>query len=287
MSEKDTQMPDQAEDAVESSQDDGAFAAASSLRHRILKWGMIALALLVIALLTLPIVSVLQPDYYRRYPALGQRMDNWAVSTHSRISCAECHMEPGIKGFVVFGAKSFPAFYSQLFQGADDTNLLEAPSIDACQQCHTAYRKVAPGGDLLIPHRAHVEVLGLDCVVCHEDLVHSLNSRGFNRPEMESCLEQCHDGDQATDECVKCHTQKDAPDTHTSEEWLGLHGEMAETGDCGFCHDWTPDYCNECHEERPASHVGNWKTEHAPHALIRGDGCIVCHGGQEFCDECH
>jgi len=267
--------------------DDGAIGRTGDLRRRILAWGLGFLAVLVIVVLALPIISVLQPDYYRRYPALGQRMDNWEVSTHSRISCAECHVEPGVGGLLSFAARSIPAFYSQLVSGPDTTNLLVAPGREACQKCHTSYRSVAPGGDLLIPHRAHVEILELDCVVCHKDLVHSLNRRGFNRPEMETCLEQCHDGDQATDECVKCHTRKEAPETHAAEDWLAIHGAKAEEQDCGVCHDWTPDYCADCHEKRPASHVGNWKKDHAPHALKRGDGCLVCHGGQEFCDECH
>ena len=63
------------------------------------------------------------------------------------------------------------------------------PDRQACQKCHTSYRQVSPNGDLLIPHRAHVQVLKLDCPVCHKDLVHSVNKQGFNRPEMETCLQ--------------------------------------------------------------------------------------------------
>lgn len=257
------------------------------MRRRALKWGLAGLGVAIAVLLVLPVVSMLQPGYYERYPALGLRMEHWATSTHSKISCAECHVEPGAMGFLSFSARSVPAFYSQLLQGPDRTNLMSAPSREACQKCHTSYRRVAPSGDLLIPHRAHVEVLGMECVACHEDLVHSVNRHGFNRPEMEMCLEQCHNGDTATDECIKCHTRKQTPATHTQPDWLEAHGDMAETQDCGQCHEWTPSYCTECHEKRPESHTGNWKTDHGPHAKVRGDGCLVCHGGQEFCDECH
>ena len=254
---------------------------------RFLKWGAIGLAIVVAVLLLLPVVSVLQPDYYRRYPALGQRMDHWATSTHSKISCIECHVEPGAGGFVKFAVRSIPAFYSQLLSGPDSTNLLAAPSRAACQKCHTSYRSVGPSGDLLIPHKAHVEVLQMECRVCHRDLVHSLNSRGFNRPEMESCLAQCHNGDKASDKCTDCHTRKQTPESHKKSDWIQIHGQMAETQDCAECHDWTPDYCANCHEKRPTSHVGNWKTNHGPAAKRRGDGCLVCHGGKKFCEECH
>lgn len=263
-----------------------APVAAPPRRRRLIKWGLIALGLGLVVLLVLPVISVLQHGYYRRYPALGERMDRWEVSTHSKISCAECHVNPGTAAFLTFAAKSIPAFYSQLVAGPSNTNLLDAPDREACQKCHTTYREVSPAGDLLIPHRAHVEVLGMECVACHQDMVHSLNRRGFNRPEMEQCLEQCHDGDKASNECIDCHTRKQAPDTHDREDWLAVHGQMAETQDCAECHDWTPEYCAECHEQRPASHAGNWKKDHAPHAKTRGDGCLVCHD-EKSCEECH
>lgn len=257
------------------------------MRRRVLIAAAIALSVAVVIALVLPVISMLQPDYYRRYPALGPRMDHWATSTHSRISCGACHIEPGIGGMLTFGAEAFPAFYSQLMNGPDDTNLLKAPRRVACQKCHTNFRSVAPSGDLLIPHRAHVEVLEMECVSCHRDLVHSLNRHGFNKPEMESCLQQCHDGETASAECVDCHTRKHTPPSHEQADWLQVHGPMAESEDCGSCHDWTPGYCADCHEKRPASHVGNWKSGHAESARVRGDGCVVCHGGKEFCDQCH
>jgi hypothetical protein len=257
------------------------------VNRRLFIWGALALGLVVVAVLALPVISTLQPGYYRRYPALGLRMDHWATSTHSRISCVECHVEPGFGGAFRFATAAVPAFYSQLLTGPDETNLLKPPGRAACRTCHTSYREVAPSGDLLIPHRAHVEVLGMECAACHTDLVHSVNRRGFNRPEMEGCLEQCHNGDTASNECVDCHTRKHTPDTHRAVDWLQTHGAAAESQDCGACHDWTPGYCAECHEQRPASHVGNWKTGHADAAARRGQGCLVCHDDEEFCGQCH
>lgn len=250
------------------------------------RWVLVGVAVAMLTLLVLPLVSTLQPGYYRRFPALSPRMSRWETSTHSRISCAECHIDPGVRGFVSFAVRAVPAFYSQLVQGPRDTNLLRPPGASACQRCHTSYRKVSPAGDLLIPHRAHVEVLKMECVDCHKDLVHSLNERGFNRPTMKGCL-KCHDGTTASNACTDCHTRKQVPSTHRQKDWLAVHGTVAESELCGSCHAWTPDYCSDCHEKRPASHVGNWKKEHGPHAKKRGDGCLVCHGGQEFCDRCH
>ncbi len=266
--------------------DDTAHPPSRPARRWVL-WAGVAVAVLLVALLILPVVSTLQPDYYRRYPALAGRMDAWSVSTHSKMSCADCHVDPGVGGFVSFAARSIPAFYSQLIWGPSSTNLLRPPERQACQKCHTSYRQVSPAGDLLIPHRAHVEVLGIQCVVCHKNLVHSLNRQGFNSPEMQTCTTLCHDGDKATNKCGKCHTRKNAPASHSQADWLLIHGRMATSVNCAACHSWTPDYCAACHKLRPASHVGNWKTNHATEARKRGGGCLVCHGGEKFCKRCH
>lgn len=259
---------------------------ATPRRRRPLLWWTAGIGVVVAILLVLPVVSVLEPGYYRRYPALGQRMDHWATSTHSRISCAECHVGPGIGGPLSFSTKAIPAFYSQLLDAPDDTNLLKAPGRAACRKCHTSYRRIAASGDLLIPHKAHVQVLGIECVECHQNLVHSLNRRGFNRPEMETCL-TCHDGDRATDKCQKCHTRKHRPASHAGKDWLVIHGRVAKSQDCGGCHGWTPGYCAVCHARRPASHAGNWKKGHALVATAHRDGCLVCHRDKKFCDQCH
>ncbi|HEY3317589.1 MAG TPA: hypothetical protein VGK50_04105 [Coriobacteriia bacterium] len=247
----------------------------------------IALGSALAVLLVLPVFSTLQPGYYGRYSDLRVRMDHWRASTHAKVSCIDCHVEPGASDFVKFGALSIPAFYSQLIAGPKATNLLPAPDKRACQKCHTDYRQVSPNGDLLIPHRAHVEVLHINCVVCHKNLVHTANTAGFNKPEMTTCINLCHDGHKATDKCDKCHTRKQTPESHSKPDWLLIHGAMSKTIDCGKCHNWTPNYCGDCHKKRPPTHVGNWKKGHSAEAKQRGDGCLVCHSMAKFCKNCH
>lgn len=253
------------------------------------RWVLVTggLLLVIIVILVLPFFSTLQPRYYERYKDLHGRMDNWRESTHARVSCAGCHMDPGFKGFILYGAKTFPAFYSQLVFGPKQSNLFTIPTNAACQKCHTSYRQVSPQGDLLIPHRAHVQVLKISCAECHKNLVHSVNTKGFNRPEMAQCLAKCHDGVKATNQCIKCHTRKQTPESHMQKDWLEVHSQKIATVDCGQCHAWSANYCDECHVKRPKSHVGNWKKDHGPHAKERGKGCLVCHGGEKFCKKCH
>ena len=251
------------------------------------RWAIAIAAIVVVVLVGLPVFSTLQPAYYERYPSLRVRMANWRASTHAKVGCGDCHVDPGPIGFLTFAAKSVPAFYSQLLFGPKPTNLLSVPTIAACLKCHTTNRQVSPNGDLLIPHRAHVDVLQIKCAVCHKNLVHSLNPQGFNKPVMATCM-TCHDGKQATNQCVKCHTQKEVPPSHKAADWLLIHGSKTKTIDCGTCHGFTPDYCRACHEQRPPSHVGNWKTLHAAAVAANGTkGCYVCHDQKTFCGKCH
>jgi hypothetical protein len=248
---------------------------------------LIAAAAGVLIALLLPIFSTLQPGYYERYPSLKHRMAAWRGSTHAKIACAECHVDPGVIGAVEFAGKAIPAFYEQLVTGPKTTNLLAVPSSAACQKCHTTYRQVSASGDLLIPHRAHVQVLEIRCATCHKDLVHSKNTRGFNSPVMETCL-KCHDGKQAANECTACHTRKQVPADHKGPEWLAVHGSRVTEVNCASCHGWTPDYCKDCHSKKPASHAGNFKNDHKARIAAVGEkGCLVCHDEKTFCGRCH
>ena len=248
-------------------------------------WLVGALVFVLMVLLVLPVFSTLQPEYYERYPGLRVRMDNWRKSTHAKVGCAGCHMDPGPIGFLAFAAKSIPDFYSQLIQGPRSTNLLSVPDREACQRCHTNYRQVSPNGDLLIPHRAHVAVLKIDCPVCHKNLVHSANTKGFNSPEMATCM-KCHDGKRASDKCIKCHTRKEVPRSHLQKDWLAVHSQKTATVDCSTCHGFTQNFCADCHRRRPSSHAGNWKKDHRVRAKENRKRCLVCHD-EKFCKTCH
>ncbi len=104
-------------------------------------------------------------------------------------------------------------FYLSLVLRSESPSVFATPTNEACLECHNDLRSVSPKGDLQIPHRAHVTILKMECVECHDYLVHELNPSGKHLPTMAGCL-RCHDGDTAKDTCTACHTQKAAPDSH-------------------------------------------------------------------------
>jgi hypothetical protein len=270
--------------------DGGKPVRAHMSRGRIIAIGAFSAYLIVVAVaLVLPLILTLQPAYYEAYPSLAGRIAAWRASSHSMAGCSDCHVDPGPSGMLDFAVKSVPAFYSQLMSGPTTQNLLAVPNSAACLRCHKSDRTISPNGDLLIPHPKHVVDLAIKCAVCHKNLVHSPSAQGFNKPEMATCLmDGCHDGVKAKNDCASCHTKIQVPPDHLKADWLAVHPTFVGKIDCAKCHAWTPNYCIDCHSQKPPSHVGNWKYEHQFAAAARGEtGCLVCHDRQTFCDKCH
>ena len=253
-----------------------------ALRRRRLTRGAVVLVALLV-LVVAPTVIALRPAYLERFETFETQHETWAASLHARVTCQSCHVEPGPVAQGAYGARMLGVFYASLVSPADGLVALETPTNDACLGCHMDLRTVSPSGDLNIPHRAHVEMLAMQCVDCHNFLVHEPGPDGTNRPTMEGCL-TCHDGETAKDDCSACHTDKDQPTSHGEPVWLVEH-PLAVDASCAQCHDWTEEWCSDCHAKRPASHGEDWRQRHRLVVEERRN-CEACHQG-EFCVECH
>lgn len=251
---------------------------------RIARIGLVALGVTV--LLALPAYLGLRPEFIERYPAFEEPYDTWSTSLHADVACRRCHVEPGFVSQVAFGARMFGEFYASLVLPARQPALFGVPANAACNQCHMDLRTVSPSGDLNIPHRAHVEMLGMECVECHDFSLHESRPESPSTPPMTGCL-NCHDGEVAKDDCAACHTDKDPPDSHFESDWLAAHAQAAVDDGCTSCHEWTAHWCAECHAVRPESHGEGWRAEHR--TVVAGSeprNCEACHEGP-FCVRCH
>jgi hypothetical protein len=262
-------------------------------KNRIIKWfkenkRRIIVSACLAALLIffgIPMYQARQSKYYRSFKGTKEYYATWKVSTHEKMSCIDCHVEPGTENRIVFIVKAVAEHYVGRFF-SDEKNLFHKPSRQACQECHTTYRVVSASGDLLVPHRAHIEVLKMSCADCHNALVHTQNTKGVNTPAMDKCL-KCHDGKKASDKCKSCHTEKAYPKSHQAKNWIEVHSEKEKEINCAKCHAWTPDFCKECHTKKPQSHkAGNWKKLHAGPAKNNSKRCMICHEKKK-CLECH
>jgi len=200
------------------------------------------------------------------------------------VCCEGCHVPPNPLERGIHRVRMVGEFYASLVSKSRVPGVFARPTNDACLACHSDLRNVSPKGDLQIPHRAHVTILKMECVACHNYLVHELSPEGKHTPPMVECL-TCHDGDTAKDACSACHTQKAAPASHATADWLILHGEESTDPECVTCHKWKDDWCADCHRDRPQSHWEDWRALHGE-AVERHRSCEACHESV-FCVRCH
>ncbi len=251
-------------------------------RHRLLTAGLAVLAVLV--LVVLPAYLTSRPGYFSKYPGLADKYGPWSKSTHAEAGCEACHVPPSFGARAVYRVRMVGAFYASILSRRTVPNVFAEPTNEACLVCHSDLRSVSPAGDLQIPHRAHVGVLKMKCVQCHDYLVHELSPEGKHTPPMIGCL-TCHDGDKAKNACTACHTAKAAPATHSSADWLIAHGSHRDDPACVTCHKWKADWCADCHAKRPPSHTDDWRTTHGAAVKVHRS-CEACHEGA-FCVRCH
>jgi hypothetical protein len=271
-------------DAAPQGPPDEPTGSARSIRRRQLALaGVVVLALLV--LIVLPGYLAQRPGFWGRFPSLSSKYKPWTTSTHAKVSCEQCHIPPGIVARTGYRARMVGEFYlSVIFRTR--VPKFGTPTNEACLVCHSDLRSVSPKGDLKIPHRAHVTVLKMQCVQCHNYLVHEKNAAGKHDPAMTGCL-RCHNGDTAKNSCTTCHTAKATPATHKAADWDIIHAQQAAepNAPCEKCHAWTKNWCADCHARRPRSHTADWRTTHGAQ-VSKHRSCEACHRA-EFCIRCH
>ena len=185
-----------------------------SLDKRKLKRTLIlvgALPLVLFLFVGIPYLYSSNPNFYSRYDNTLFYYQKWKKSTHADVDCVSCHAGSDISSWVPFRITMMGEFYRKTFGGSEEVTVFKQPENKTCLVCHSNTRKASPSGDLKIPHEAHVTVIKMKCVDCHEYAVHRKNPEGKRTPRMKDCL-KCHNGERAVDRCNACHTRKDIPE---------------------------------------------------------------------------
>ena len=180
--------------------------------------------------------------------------ETWAQSTHKDVSCVECHVRPGVKGWLHDKAWAGTKDVAITLFGTptDAHNLQAAVSSDVCITCHRHILRVSevavrdlppPVKDvgLIMSHRKHMEAFakrGQDegCTTCHSRVVHEKPIKGY--PMV----------------IPRGHVSEDSrPYYPDHPEGSKLH--QAAVADCFGCHDGKSTYegkvvsnrCGTCH----------------------------------------
>ncbi|MFZ1746212.1 MAG: NapC/NirT family cytochrome c [Nitrospirales bacterium] len=216
---------------------------------------LIAATLLVLALggaAAIPLTN--QPTFCASCHTIRPSYDSWIRSSHKDVTCVDCHVRPGISGFI----------QDKVFAGIEDVaitffgtptephNLESHVSSSVCISCHRAILRVtevsvrdlpAPVKDvgLIMNHREHMEAFekrgkGEGCTTCHGRVVHGATIKAY-----PIVIPRGH---------VKLDDQPHEPD-HPKDSALW----KANMADCLRCHDGEQRYegevlsnrCETCH----------------------------------------
>jgi nitrate/TMAO reductase-like tetraheme cytochrome c subunit len=216
---------------------------------------LMAAALLVLALggaAALPLTN--HPSFCASCHTIKPAYDSWLRSSHKDVTCVDCHVRPGLSGFI----------HDKIFAGLEDVaitflgtptephNLESHVYSSVCISCHRAILRVtevssrdlpAPVKEvgLIMNHRNHMEAFnkrgkGEGCTTCHGRVAHGTPIKGY-----PIVIPRGH---------VKLDDQPHEPDLpKDSVLW------KASMADCLRCHDGEQTYegevlndrCETCH----------------------------------------
>ena len=180
--------------------------------------------------------------------------DSWVESTHKEVTCVDCHVRPGVAGFlhdkVRAGIKDTVIY---IFGTPTDPHNLQAQvDSEVCLSCHHAILRVSeiavrdlppPVKDvgLVMSHRKHMEAFtkrgqGEGCTTCHSRVVHEKPIKGY--PIV----------------IPRGHVSEDSQ-PHYPDHPEGSKLRQAAMADCFRCHDGKSSYegkvlsnrCETCH----------------------------------------
>ncbi len=144
---------------------------------------------------TLPLTD--HPKFCASCHTIRPSYESWVTSTHKEVTCVDCHVRPGVGGFIedkaVAGTKDV---LITLFGTPSEPHNLEARvESNVCLGCHRAILRVsevstrdlpAPVKDvgLIMSHRQHMEAFakrgrGEGCTTCHSQVVHGTPIKGY------------------------------------------------------------------------------------------------------------
>lgn len=235
-------------------------------------------------------------------------------SAHSKISCVECHVKPGVVNEVLHKVHSLKEVYlhvtgapKQIVQTTD-----QAISNQNCLQCHSLNRTVIGPDGIKVNHLQHIQE-GIPCITCHSGVVHDkIAERGLNTAtdrddwtkQNAQKLIQTENTEVNMGTCIDCHNQvnegkkpwldpaysvptdpedpgtaTDTEDSPTPAQELQQVLNQAVTAKPGQLK--ISMACSTCHSANvsiPQDHqAADWSKNHGAEAVKDLPTCLSCH----------
>jgi len=185
-----------------------------------------------------------QPTFCASCHTIKPSYESWARSSHKDVTCVDCHVRPGISGFIQDKVYAGLEDVAITFFGTptEPHNLQSYVYSSVCLGCHRAILRVTEVSSrdlpspvknvgLIMDHREHMAAFekrgqGEGCTTCHSRVVHGTPIKGYPIviPRGHVKLDdQPHTPDLPPDsklwkttmaDCMRCH---DGKQTHEGE----------------------------------------------------------------------
>lgn len=224
----------------------------TSTRKAIAILALVAGVVVLAGLVAVPLTN--HPNFCASCHTIRPSVQSWEQSTHKDVTCVDCHVRPGIHGFIrdkVFaGIKD--VIITFLGTPTEPFDLRAQVDSQVCLRCHRAILRVSevsqrdlpsPVNDigLIMSHRKHMEAFsgrgkGEGCTTCHARVVHGkpvkgypiVIPRGHVKLDMKPHYPEYPEGsvlwNSALSDCMRCH--------NSQETYQG----KALSKDCDVCH---------------------------------------------------
>ena len=157
--------------------------------------GVVIIGALALGGLALPLTD--HPKFCASCHNIRPSYDTWVASSHKDVTCVECHVRPGLAGFIEdkawTGTKD--VLITLFGTPTDAHNLQTTVHSEICLNCHQAILRVSEVAvrdlpppvkevGLVMSHRKHMEAFGKrgkgeGCTTCHSQVVHGKPIKGY------------------------------------------------------------------------------------------------------------
>jgi hypothetical protein len=197
---------------------------------------------------------------------VSKNYESWKISSHSSISCDQCHREQGATGYITYKFRGIFRVFLH-FSGMSPSEIKAKVVKERCLRCHTKIRKsfrVGSVANLSDTHSIHLNK-GFHCTDCHEEAVHPERVMDPGMPTMVNCI-TCHESEGVSSTCQTCHL-----DVENHQRKIADSGglPLEKQKDCGACHTLVNSYDNKIDHERAIANVGGWQGS--------SEVCAACH----------
>ena len=165
------------------------------LKPKALVVGVVIIGALALGGLALPLTD--HPKFCASCHTIRPSYDTWVVSSHKNVTCVDCHVRPGLAGFIEdkawTGTKD--VLITLFGTPTDAHNLQTIVHSEVCLSCHQAILRVSEVAvrdlpppvkevGLVMSHRKHMEAFGKrgkgeGCTTCHSQVVHGKPIKGY------------------------------------------------------------------------------------------------------------